>query len=72
MAGASAAKPITYNDLSESQKAVHDGIKRQLEEEIFKAYEWTRQGKIKFKGFEPEGALDNVDLSTPGEERTRA
>ena len=27
---------------------------------------------IRWKGFSPEGALDDVDLSTPSEERTRA
>jgi hypothetical protein len=32
----------------------------------------TRHHGVRWKGFSPEGALDDVDLSTPSEDRTRA
>src|SRR6185369_11511580 len=34
--------------------------------------ERTRNHGMRWKGFSPEGALDNVDLFVPSEERTRA
>ena len=45
--------------------------------ELFKAdligsYERTYTSGIRWMGFDPEGALDGVDLSVPSEERTRA
>ena len=32
----------------------------------------TGPQNLDWKGFSPEGALDNIDLSVPSEERTRA
>ena len=42
-----------------------------LEADLIGSFERTRNHGIKWKGFSPEGALDNVDLSVPSEERTR-
>ena len=43
-----------------------------MEADLIGSFERTRNHGIKWKGFSPEGALDNVDLSVPSEERTRA
>ena len=46
--------------------------KAQFEADLVGSFERTRNHGISLKGFSPEGALDNVDLSVPSEERTRA
>ncbi|KAK1629591.1 hypothetical protein QYE76_003906 [Lolium multiflorum] len=50
----------------------HDELKAILEADLIGAFEKTRSHGIKFKGFQPEGALDGLDLSLPSDERTRA
>ena len=67
-----APKPITYEELPPEHKKKYDEIKALLEADLIGSFERTRNHGIKWKGFSPEGALDNVDLSVPSEERTRA
>ena len=68
----SAPKPVTYEELSPEHKKNYDEIKALLEADLIGSFERTRNHGIRWKGFSPEGALDNVDLSVPSEERTRA
>jgi hypothetical protein len=65
-------KPITYEELPPEHKKKYDDIKALLEAELIGSFERTRNHGIRWKGFSPEGALDNVDLFVPSEERTRA
>ena len=67
-----APKPVTYEELSPEHKKKYDEIKALLEADLIGSFERTRNHGIRWKGFSPEGALDNVDLSVPSEERTRA
>ena len=67
-----APKPITYEELPPEHKKKYDEIKALLEADLIGSFERTRNHGIKWKGFSPEGALDNVDLSVPSEEHTRA
>ena len=66
------AKPVTYEELTLEHKLKYDEIKAQFEADLIGSFERTRNHGIKWKGFSPEGALDNVDLSVTSEERTRA
>src|SRR6185369_3988489 len=68
----SAPKPVTYEELSPEHKKKYDEIKALLEADLIGSFERARNHGIRWKGFSPEGALDNVDLSVPSEERTRA
>ena len=65
-------KPVTYEELSPEHKKKYDEIKALLEADLIGSFERARNHGIRWKGFSPEGALDNVDLSVPSEERTRA
>src|SRR4051812_30018619 len=65
-------RPVTYDDLPEEHKAKYDDIKALFEADLIGSFERTRKHGIRWKGFSPEGALDEVDLSVPSEERTRA
>ena len=47
-------------------------VKVQFEADLIGSFERTRNHGIRWKGFSPEGALNNVDLSVPSEECTRA
>ena len=67
-----APKPVTYEELSPEHKKKYGEIKALLEADLIGSFERTRNHGIRWKGFSPEGALDNVDLSVPSEERTRA
>src|SRR4051812_16526283 len=67
-----AEEPVTYEDLPEEHKKRYDEIKAVFEADLIGSFERTRTHGIKWKGFSPEGALDEVDLSVPSEERTRA
>ena len=58
----SAPKPVTYEELSPEHKK-YDEIKALLEADLIDSFERTRNHGIRWKGFSPEGALDNVDLS---------
>jgi hypothetical protein len=63
-------EPITYEEVSAKYKQRE--IKAQVEADLIGSFEWTRHHGVRWKGFSPEGALDEVDLSTPSEDRTRA
>ena len=65
-------KPVTYEELTPEHKQKYDEVKAQFEADLIGSFERTRNHGIRWKGFSPEGALDNVDLSMPSEERTRA
>ena len=66
-----APKPITYEELPPEHKK-YDEIKALLEADLIGSFERTHNHGIKWKGFSSKGALDNIDLSVPSEERTRA
>ena len=67
-----APKPVTYEEFPPEHKKKYDEIKALLEADLIGSFERTRNHSIRWKGFSSEGALDNVDLSVPSEERTRA
>ena len=67
-----ADRPITYEDLPEEHKKRYDDIKAVFEADLIGSFERTRKHGIRWKGFSPEGVLDDVDMSVPSEERTRA
>ncbi|KAK1641639.1 hypothetical protein QYE76_059444 [Lolium multiflorum] len=67
-----AGEPVKYEDLPPEHKKKYDDLKAILEAELIGAFEKTRSHGIKFKGFQPEGALDGLDQSLPSDERTRA
>jgi hypothetical protein len=64
--------PITYEELSAEHKQKYDEIKDLFEADLIGFFERTRHHGVRWKGFSPKGALDDVDLSTPSEDRTRA
>jgi hypothetical protein len=64
--------PITYEKLSVEHKQKYDEIKALFEADLIGSFERTRHHGVRWKGFSPEGDLDNMDLSTPSEDRTRA
>ena len=64
--------PVTYEELTPEHQQKYDEVKAQFEADLIGCFERTRNHGIRWKGFSPEGALDNVDLSVPSEERTRA
>ena len=65
-------KLVTYEELTTEHKQKYDEVKAQFEADLIGSFERTRNHGIRWKGFSPEGALDNVDLSVPSEKRTRA
>jgi hypothetical protein len=64
--------PITFEELSDEHKQRYNEIKAAFEADLIDSFERTHHHGIRWKGFSSEGALDEVDLSTPMEERTRA
>jgi hypothetical protein len=64
--------PITYEKLSTEHKQKYNEIKALFEADLINSFERTHHHGVRWKGFSPEGALDEVDLSTSLEERTRA
>jgi hypothetical protein len=64
--------PITYEELSAEHKQKYDEINALFEADLIGSFERTRHHGVRWKGFSPEGALADVDLSTPSEDRTRA
>jgi len=50
----------------------YDELKALFEADLIGSFSKTRSHGIRWSGFTAEGALDQVDLSTPSEERTRA
>ncbi|KAK1605386.1 hypothetical protein QYE76_029059 [Lolium multiflorum] len=67
-----AEEPIKYEDLPAEHKKKYDDLKAIFEADLIGSFEKTCSHGIKFKGFQPEGALEGLDLSLPSEERTRA
>ena len=65
-------KPVTYEELTLEHKQKYDEAKAQFKDDLIGSFERTRNHGIRWKGFSLEGTLDNVDLSVPSEERTRA
>ena len=70
--GSHGPNPITYEDLPLEHQQKFDELLEIFKADLIGSYERTRSNGIRWKGFNPEGALDGVDLSTPSEERTRA
>jgi hypothetical protein len=64
--------PITYEELPAEHKQKYDEIKALFEADLICSFEKTCHHGVRWKGFSLEGALDDVDLSTPSEDRTRA
>jgi hypothetical protein len=64
--------PITYEELPAVHKQKYDEIKALFKADLIGSFERTRHHSVRWKGFSPKGALDDVDLSTPSEDRTRA
>ena len=64
--------PITYEELPREHQAKYDQIKARFEADLIGSFERTHNHGIRWKGFSPEGTLDEVDLSVPSEERPRA
>jgi hypothetical protein len=64
--------PIMYEELSAEHKHKYDAIKALFEADLIGSFERTSHHGVRWKGFSPKGALDDVDLSTPSEDRTRA
>ena len=60
-----APKPVMYEELSPEHKKKYDEIKALLEADLIGSFGRTHNHGIRWKGFSPEGALDNVDLSVP-------
>ena len=67
-----APSPITYEDLPPEHQQKYNELLEIFKVNLIGSYERTRTNDICWKGFNPEGAIDGVDLSTPSEERTRA
>jgi hypothetical protein len=64
--------PITYEELPVEHKQKYDEIKALFEADLIGSFEKTRHHGVRWKGFSPEGALGDVDLSTHSEDHTRA
>ena len=67
-----AGDPVTYAELPDEHKKKYDELKALFEADLIGSFSKTRSHGIRWNGFTAEGALDQVDLSTPSEERTRA
>jgi hypothetical protein len=64
--------PITYEELLAEHKQKYDEIKALFDVDLIGSFERTRHHSVRWKGFSPEGALDDMDLSTPSDDCTRA
>src|SRR6185295_1711029 len=64
--------PVTYEELTTEHQQKYDEVKAQFEADLIGSFERTCSHGIRWKGFSSEGTHDNVDLSVPSEERTRA
>ena len=52
-------KPVTYEELTLEHKQKYNEVKAQFEADLIGSFERTRNHGIRWKGFSPEGALDN-------------
>lgn len=55
-------RPIAYEELPPEHQARYDQIKALFEVGLIGSFERTHNHDIKWKGFSPEGALDEVEL----------
>jgi hypothetical protein len=53
--------PITYEELRAEHKQKYDEIKALFKADLIGSFEKTRHHGVRWKGFSPEGALDDVD-----------
>jgi hypothetical protein len=58
-------RPITYEELPREHQSKYDQIKALFEANLIGSFESTCNHDNRWKGFSPEGALDEVDLSVP-------
>jgi hypothetical protein len=72
MSGLVQDRPIMYEEVPPEHQARYDQVKVVFEANLIGSFERTRNHDIQWKGFSPEGALDEVDLLVPLEECTRA
>ncbi|KAK1615835.1 hypothetical protein QYE76_021352 [Lolium multiflorum] len=66
-----ADEQIKYEDLPPEHKKYNE-LKAIFEADLISSFEKTRSHGIRFKGFQPEGVFEGIDLSLPSEDRTRA
>jgi hypothetical protein len=59
--GLSREDPITYEELRAEHKQKYDEIKALFKADLIGSFEKTRHHGVRWKGFSPEGALDDVD-----------
>jgi hypothetical protein len=64
--------PITYEELPIEHKQKYDEVKALFEADFIGSFEKTHHHGVRWKGFSPEGTLDDIDLSTPSKDHTRA
>jgi hypothetical protein len=57
--------PITYEELPPEHQAKYDKIKARFEADLIGSFERTKNHGIRWKGFSPEGALDEVSSCYP-------
>jgi hypothetical protein len=70
--GISREDPITYEELSAEHKQKFDEIKALFKADLISSFGRTCHHSVRSKGFSPDGALNDVELSTPSKDRTRA
>jgi hypothetical protein len=64
--------PITYEELPAEHKQKYDEIKALFKADLIGSFARTRHHGVRWKGFSLEGALDDVDISTPSKDPTGA
>jgi hypothetical protein len=65
-------RTIMYEELTREHQVKYDKMKALFEASLIGSFERTHNHGIRWKGFTPEGALDEVDLLLHSEERTKA
>jgi hypothetical protein len=64
--------PVTDEERTPEHKQKFNEINALFEADLIGYFKRTHHHGIRWKGFSPEGPLDEVDLSHPSEERTRS
>ena len=54
--------PVTYEELTAEHQQKYDEVEAQFEADLIGSFERTCNHGIRWKGFSPEGALDNIEL----------
>jgi hypothetical protein len=54
-----------YEEMPPEHQVKYDKIKALFEADLIDSFERTHNHSIRWKGFSPKGALDEVDLSLP-------